>query len=132
MSETIYGACLCGGITLEVHEPEGMGFCHCTRCQRWSGGPGLPEVEVAATNFKVTKGQELVRHFSEEGFTGVYFCGNCGSSLYAESGEKYYVCAGVLQDVKLEPTYHMMVAYKAPWDVISDTAPQFPEWPPDD
>ena len=132
MSDTMYGACLCGGITFEVHEPEGMGFCHCTRCQRWSGGPGLPEVEVAATNFKVTKGQELVRHFSEEGFTGVSFCGNCGSSLYAESGEKYSVCAGVLQDVKLEPTYHMMVAFKAPWDVISDTAPQFPEWPPDD
>ena len=132
MSETIYGACLCGGITFEVHEPEGMGFCHCTRCQRWSGGPGLPEVEVAATNFEVTRGQELVRHFGEEGFTGVYFCGNCGSSLYAESGEKYYVCAGVLQNVKLEPTYHMMVAYKAPWDVISDTVPQFPEWPPND
>jgi hypothetical protein len=132
VSETIHGACLCGRITFDVLEPQGMGFCHCTRCQRWSGGPGLPEVEVAAANFKVTSGQELLKHYGEEGFTGVSFCSNCGSSLYAEGGEKYYVCAGVLQDVKLEPTYHMMVAYKAPWDEIAGNAPQFPEWPPDD
>jgi hypothetical protein len=131
VSETIHGACLCGEIRFEVREPEGMGFCHCTRCQRWSGGPGLPEVEVAATNFKVTRGRELMKHYDEEGFSGFCFCGNCGSSLYAAGGEKYYVCAGVLQDVKLEPTYHMMVAYKAPWDEISGTAPQFPEFPPD-
>jgi hypothetical protein len=131
MSETIHGACLCGGITFVLRMPEGMGFCHCTRCQRWSGGPGLPEVQVAAANFEVTRGRELMRHYAEEGFSGVSFCGNCGSSLYAEGGEKYYVCAGVLQDVKLEPTYHMMVAYKAPWDEIGGTAPQFPEWPPD-
>ncbi len=101
MSETIHGACLCGRVTFYVLEPEGMGFCHCTRCQRWSGGSGLPEVEVAAANFKVTSGQELLKHYGEEGFSGVCFCSNCGSSLYAEGGEKYYVCAGVLQDVKL-------------------------------
>jgi hypothetical protein len=91
----------------------------------------MVEVEVAATNFKVTKGEELMRKFSEEGFSGICFCANCGSSLYADGGEKYYVSAGALRDVTLELTYHMMVAYKAPWDVISGTAPQFPEWPPD-
>ncbi len=38
----------------------------------------------------------------------------------------------MLPDVKLEPTYHMMVAYKAPWDVITGDAPQYPEFPPAD
>ena len=37
MSETLSGACLCGGIEYEVTDPEGMGVCHCIRCQRWTG-----------------------------------------------------------------------------------------------
>jgi len=130
MSETLHGACLCGQVTFDVHEPGAMGFCHCTRCQRWSGGPGLPEVEVDGANFEVTAGQELIRHFTEEGFSGVGFCSSCGSSLYAFGDGKYYVSAGTLRGLELEPEYHMMVAYKAPWDVISGDAPQFPESPP--
>ena len=131
MSETLHGACLCGQVTFDVHESAAMGYCHCTRCQRWSGGAGLVEIEVEATNFEVTAGQELVRQYTEEGFSGVGFCSNCGSSLYAFGDGKVYVSAGTLQDVKLEPSYHMMVAYKAPWDVISGDAPQYPEFPPE-
>ena len=37
MSKTLNGACLCGGVEYEVTDPEGMGVCHCTRCQRWTG-----------------------------------------------------------------------------------------------
>jgi hypothetical protein len=109
-----------------------MGFCHCTRCQRWGGGAGLAEIEVEGTNFEVTGGQKLIKHFTQEGFSGVGFCSNCGSSLYAFGDGKYYVSAGTLQDVKLQPQYHMMVAYKAPWDEISGDAPQHPEFPPED
>ena len=132
MSETIHGACLCEQVTFDVHEPEAMGFCHCTRCQRWSGGAGLAEIEVEGSNFEVTGGQELVKHFTQEGFSGFGFCSNCGSSLYAFGEGKYYVCAGTLHDVKLQPQYNMMVAYKAPWDEISGDAPQHPDFPPGD
>ena len=38
--------------------------------------------------------------------------------------------AGVLQDVKLKPAWHIQVAYKEPWDEISGDAPQFSELPP--
>jgi hypothetical protein len=131
MSETIHGACLCGKVTFDVRDPDVMGYCHCTRCQRWSGGAGLPEVEVDAANFEITSGQELIRHYTEEGFSGVGFCTNCGSSLYAFGDGKYYVSAGVLQDLEFEPAYHMMVAYKAPWDAITGEAPQHPEFPPE-
>lgn len=130
MTETLHGACLCGQVTFDLHEPEAVGFCHCTRCQRWTGGPGLPEVEVTATNFVVTSGQELMKQYTEEGFSGVCFCTNCGSSLYAFGDGKVYVSAGTLQGLELEPQYHMMVAHKAAWDRIGDQAPQYPEWPP--
>ena len=132
MSETIHGACLCGQVTFDVHEPEeALGFCHCKRCQRWSGGAGTASIEVEGTNFVVTGGQQLIRHFTQEGFSSVGFCSDCGSSLYAFDDGKYYVSAGTLEDAKLQPLYHMMVAYKASWDEISGDAPQHPEFRPD-
>lgn len=131
MSETFSGACLCGRVTFEVRDPGAMGFCHCTRCQRFSGGPGMVEGEVAASNLKVTSGAELMKTFGEEGFSPMCFCTNCGSSLYAGGGESYYVSAGSLQGIERLPSYHMMVAYKAPWDEIGGTAPHYPEWPPE-
>ncbi len=130
MSETIHGACLCGRIAFDVHEPQVMGVCHCTRCRRWSGGPGATVVVAAANNFEVTNGQDLMKQYREEGFADRYFCGHCGSSVYADGGEVYYVGAGVLQDVKLTPAWHVQVANKESWDEIGGNAPQFPEYPP--
>jgi hypothetical protein len=130
MSEVIHGACLCGRITFDVIDPEVMGGCHCTRCQRWGGGAGAVAVVAAAKNIKVTKGQDLIKRYQEKDFADRAFCSNCGSGLYADGGEKYYVCAGVLKDVKLKIAWHIQVANKAPWDEIGGSAPQFPEWPP--
>ena len=114
MSEVIHGACLCGRITFDVHEPEAMAGCHCTRCQRWSGGSGSMVLVVAAKNFQVTKGQDWVKRFHEDNFADRHFCSHCGSSIYVDGGEKYYVGAGSLRDVKMKPSFHIQVAYKAP------------------
>ena len=85
---------------------------------------------VAAKNFKVMKGQDLMKIYHEDGFADRGFCSNCGSSIYADGGEKYCVGAGVLKDVTLKMAFHIQVAYKAPWDEIGGSAPQFPEYPP--
>ena len=81
MSATIHGHASVEQVTFDVREPEEMSFCHCTRCQRWTGGGSSVSVEVEGAYFEVTAGQELIKHFTEEGFTGVGFCGNCGSSF---------------------------------------------------
>lgn len=130
MSEVLHGACLCGKITFDVHEPEVLGGCHCTRCTRWTGANGSTVVVVAAKNFKVTKGADVMKKYSEGEFADRYFCGNCGSGIYADGGEKLYVSAGCLKDVKMKVAFHIQVAYKAPWDEIGGNAPQFPEYPP--
>jgi hypothetical protein len=88
-------------------------------------------VRVATANFQVTKGQDLMKQYHEEGFRDRYFCSRCGSSVYIDGGEGYYVSAGGLQDVKLKPAWHIQVADKAPWDEIGGNAPQFPEHRPD-
>ena len=129
MSEVIHGACLCGRVEYEVHQPEVMGACHCTRCQRWTGGAGTMVVVVKPENFKVTKGKEFMKIFHEEGFADRAFCGNCGSGISARGQDKLYVGAGGLKDVKMKTAFHIQVANKAPWDEIGGSAPQFPEWP---
>jgi len=129
MSETIHGACLCGQVTYDVREPEAMGFCHCTRCQRWSGGAGSVSVEVEVANFEITAGEELIRHFTEEGFTGVGFCTNCGSHIMAERVAQPVVLLrlGCLDTpVSDRPQVHIWRSDAAPW---YDPKQQFPEKP---
>ena len=98
MTETLNGSCLCGGIEYEVQDAESMGYCHCTRCQRWTGS-NLAGVLVAPENLSFTKGEDLVKRFESE-FAPRHFCSNCGSSLYDDLGGKYYVAAGLMPELQ--------------------------------
>ncbi len=128
MAESLKGACLCGGVEYEVTDPEALGYCHCTRCQRWTG-ESLAGVVVAADNFQFTAGEDQVSTYESE-FAPRNFCGNCGSSIYDDLGEKYFVAAGLMRELDMEPSFHLQVAYKAPWHTIGDGVQQFDEAPP--
>jgi hypothetical protein len=83
-------------------------------------------VVVAKENFRFTKGEELVTRYESE-FAPRHFCSNCGSSLYDDLGAQYFVAAGLMRELDLEPTFHLQVAYKAGWHEIGDAAPQYAE-----
>ena len=128
MAATLKGSCLCGKVEYEVRDPKALGYCHCTRCQRWTGS-SLAAVLVARENFQFTKGEELVSRYESE-FAPRNFCSNCGASIYDDLGDDFFVAAGLMRELDLEPSFHMNVAYKASWHQIGDTAPQFAEAPP--
>jgi hypothetical protein len=128
MAKTLKGACLCGSVEYELEDPQSFGVCHCTRCQRWTGS-SLAAVVVDRNNFRFTKGDDLVRRYESE-FAPRHFCGNCGSSLYDDLGENFFVAAGLMRELDLQPSFHMQVAYKAPWETIGGDAPQYDENPP--
>jgi hypothetical protein len=128
MAETLKGACLCGGVNYEVKDPESMGYCHCTRCQRWTGSH-LAGVVVAKENFTVTAGDDLIETFESE-FAPRNFCRTCGSSIFDNLGAQYFVAAGLMRDLEMKPEFHLQVAFKAPWEEIGDPSPQFDENPP--
>jgi hypothetical protein len=119
---------LCGGVEYEVQDPEALGYCHCTRCQRWTGS-SLAGVVVASENFRFTKGEDLVKTYESE-LAPRNFCSNCGSSIYDDLGAKYFVAAGLINDLDMTPSFHQQVAYKASWHEIGDDAQQFAEMPP--
>ena len=128
MSKTYIGACLCGRVRYELTDPQSMGVCHCTRCQRWTGS-SLTGVVVRNENFRITAGSDQITTYESE-FAPRNFCGHCGSSVYDDLGEVYFVAAGLMREIDLEPSFHLQVAYKAPWETIGDSAPQFDENPP--
>ena len=59
MSESLKGTCLCESVEFEVEDPQALGYCHCGRCQHWTGS-SLAGVVVAKENFQFTKGEDLV------------------------------------------------------------------------
>ena len=81
---------------------------------------------VAKENFRSTSGGDLVTRYESE-FAPRNFCSNCGSSLYDDLGENYFVAAGLMRELALEPSFHLQVAYKANWHEIGDDATQFAE-----
>ena len=137
MSDVIHGACLCEEVAFDVLRSDDypasseMGMCHCTTCQRWSGGPGVPFLAIPPEHLKVIRGQELIGRYRGLGRSVRSFCRRCGSSLYTDAGHMYYVSAGVLRGLEQTASFHIYVADKAAWDQIAGDAPQFAELPTD-
>jgi len=76
------GGCFCGAVQLEIRgEPEGMGYCHCSSCRSWSGGPvnafslWKPEAVV------VTEGGDKIATFQKTAFSLRQYCTECGGHL---------------------------------------------------
>ena len=102
MAETLYGHLLVRGEwSTRFRIPRHSGHRHCTRCQRWTGS-SLAGVVVAKENFRFTKGDDLVTTYRSESAPR-NFCSACEWSLYDDLGEVYFVAAGLMRELDLEP-----------------------------
>jgi hypothetical protein len=124
---------MCGGVRYELDAPpEYAGYCHCTRCQRRTGGAASISARVERGSFRITDGAELVAVFSpDEGFEKA-FCSECGSALFSrhrDDPEVVSVRMGTFDgDPGVRPSYRQFVAYAAPWEPIPDDGlPRHPE-----
>ena len=75
---------MCGAIEYEyTGEPAVTALCHCTNCQKWSGGAFTSNVVVPRKDFKVVKGSP--KHYNIKGDSGNgndhWFCGGAYSIL---------------------------------------------------
>ncbi|MBV8081255.1 MAG: GFA family protein [Actinobacteria bacterium] len=127
------GGCLCGGVRFEISEPlQSANWCHCTRCQRRTGGAASAQGRIAPGSLRVLQGEELLRAYRPpDGFAKV-FCSACGSGLWSESPddpEVKGVRLGAFDgDPGVRPQWRQFVAYAAPWEPIPDDGlPRFPE-----
>jgi hypothetical protein len=124
---------MCGRVRYEVSAPpEYAGYCHCTRCQRRTGGAASASARVRPGTFTIVKGEELIGvSRPDEGFEKA-FCTQCGSALFSrnpDNEEEIGVRMGTFDDDPgVRPSYHQYVAYAAAWEPIPDDGlPRHPE-----
>jgi len=79
---------------------------------------------VAREQFRLLRGEELIRSFSRPGGKAKAFCSVCGSSLFGgdwPDGPEVSVRFGSLDgDPRVRPEYHTFVGSVPPWDVLPD------------
>lgn len=86
----IDGACHCGAITFSAEgDPANVRICHCTDCQTLSGSAFRTVLPVNAADFELQTGSPRI--YIKMGSSGrkraQAFCADCGSPIYATTGE---------------------------------------------
>ena len=123
----ITGGCLCGAVRFQITaKPLAAHYCHCTMCQKWTGGPFEVGATVPFEGFSFTK-DEPAAYESSPGNLRL-FCGTCGSPLAARAAEDpklILVHLGCLDDPNLfKPTVHSFTASQVSWCEIDDGLPR--------
>ena len=80
MSHT--GNCFCGAVEVQVTgSPEGMGYCHCSSCRSWSGGPVNAFTLWKPEAVQITSGAQHVATFEKTPISQRKYCTKCGGHL---------------------------------------------------
>jgi hypothetical protein len=78
----LFGSCFCGAVELEVTgSPEGMGYCHCSSCRSWSGGPVNAFSLWKPEAVRIISGAEHIATFEKTVFSQRQYCVKCGGHL---------------------------------------------------
>ena len=124
---------MCGAVRYELSAPPASaGYCHCTRCQRRSGGAASFSAQVRPGTFRIVQGEDLVEAFRpDDGFEKA-FCSRCGSALFSrnpDDPEQIGVRMGTFdRDPGVRASYRQFVSSAAAWEPIPDDGlPRHPE-----
>jgi hypothetical protein len=127
------GGCNCGAVRFEVTAPLRLAsYCHCRRCQRRTGTAASVSAHPAPGSFAITHGGDALRRWKPEHGGEKFFCGECGSQIYANNTshpDSIGIRMGAFDgDPGVRPSVRQFVAYAAPWEPIPDDGlPRFPE-----
>jgi hypothetical protein len=127
------GGCNCGAVRFELTEPPLSAFyCHCGRCQRRTGTSASAQAYCAPGSFRIVAGEDRLRAWNPPDGASKWFCGDCGSALFAgrlSDPEGARVRMGAFdRDPGVRPSFHQFVAYAATWEPIpEDGLPRYLE-----
>jgi hypothetical protein len=135
MSKTYRGSCLCGGVAYEYAGEFGLfSLCYCAQCRKAQGSAFVAVLPVNTTDFKLIRGENLLKAYSASPGKERVFCGTCGSPLFSRLQSKPELLrlrVGTLDTpIGRKPESHQFVASKADWYDILDHVPQYAERPP--
>jgi len=129
------GSCLCGAVRFEVDGPfNAMLTCHCSMCRKEHGSLFATFVAAPGEGFRWVSGGDKIETYASSERGTRPFCNICGSTLPMVAPDKSVaiIPAGLLEgDPGIRLQGHMFVGSKAPWYQITDSAPQYDEYPPE-
>lgn len=128
----VSGQCLCGAFRFTVTGPlENVRLCHCDFCRRGNGSAYSANCKVPVERFAVVHDAGTLRHFENTPGAKRFFCGTCGSPVFArvegDPGNIRIRLGALERETVAEVVAHVRVASKAHWDRIADDLPQFSE-----
>jgi len=109
------GGCLCGKVRVTATgRPYRVGICHCLDCRKHHGAPFYAAAIFPQDAVTIT-GE--THHYRDR-----HFCPNCGSSVFARSGDEVELYLGALDEPnQLTPSYECWTTRRETW------LPNFPE-----
>jgi hypothetical protein len=113
MADTHRGTCFCGAVAIEVTGvPLEMGYCHCSSCRSYSGGPVNAFTLWKPESVTVTKGAELLGRFQKTAMSERRFCTTCGGHvMVGHPGLGLVdVYAATIPTLAFRPTVHLNYA----------------------
>lgn len=140
------GGCACGAVRYRLHSgPMFVHCCHCTRCQRETGGPFAHHAMIEHSRFTVLQGEPdfVLVPTDSGGKHWVARCPGCRTAMWNEHGTRHaitrYVRVGTLDTPSaLPPQAHIFTRSKQPWLVLPPEVPAFrayydaaKTWPPE-
>lgn len=126
------GGCLCGQVRWRATgEPINVRICHCTLCQRATGGPFFARALFPADDFAWT-GDTTSWPTSER--IQRRSCARCGTPMFSvpnDAPPRIGVSLATLDNPDaLAPECHIFVGTKRAWIALADGLPQYEERPP--
>lgn len=112
-AHTHRGTCFCGAVEIEVTgAAEEAGYCHCSSCRTYSGGPVSSFLLWKSENVRVTRGGEWLGKFNKTGMSERKFCMRCGGHIMTNHPGLGMtdVRPPVLPDIVFTPTVHLNYA----------------------
>ena len=129
---TYTGSCFCGAVEVQAEgEPAGMGYCHCSSCRSWSGGPVNAFTLWPPENVKVTKGESHVASFQKTEVSDRTYCAKCGGHLMTRHPTLGVVdiFSATLPGLAFAPGLH--INYAETVLPMKDGLPKFKDFPTD-
>lgn len=123
------GSCLCGSVTYEIDGELGnIILCHCSRCRKVNGSAFGAVSPIASANFRVVKGEDVLRSFSVDGVHR-FFCSTCASPIVSRRDAMPHIVRvriGSLDTpIDMPIAAHIFTGSKAEWYEILDDHPQY-------
>jgi hypothetical protein len=132
MIQILAGGCACGAVRYRLASaPMFVNCCHCTWCQRETGGAFVINAIIETPRVEVTTGETLAVSTATESGTPqiVHRCPTCHLALWSHYGGRThaaFVRAGTLDKPNpIEPGAHIFTRSKLPWVNLEGGAPAF-------